>query len=268
MENVLAIVISQNGADNLWVYDPARETLTQVSFGPEAAGYPVWTPDGEFLAFFMGTLAWARADGSSGAVERFEVGPARTFPMSISGDGKRLVFFDPTGIRTLRVEQTRAKMQLSQAESLLQNGSAPTLSPDGRFMAYVSSGQVYVRPFGSAGQREGAAPTGRWPVSNDGGNWPVWPRGGTDIFYVADRRIHVTSYTVSGASFTPGRQRVWSDRRLADVGANPSFDMEPGGKRAVVLLNAGEEPKPETHVRVLLNLGDELLRRTAAEKKR
>jgi hypothetical protein len=45
--------------------------------------------------------------------------------------------------------------------------------------------------------------------------------------------------------------------------------MEPGGKRAVVLLNAGaEEAKPETHIRAVLNLGDELLRRAAAEQKR
>jgi hypothetical protein len=62
---------------------------------------------------------------------------------------------------------------------------------------------------------------------------------------------------------------VWSDKQLADVGANPSFDMEPGGKRAVVLLHAGgEEARPETHIRALLNVGDELLRRAAAEEKR
>jgi hypothetical protein len=106
-------------------------------------------------------------------------------------------------------------------------------------------------------------------VSNDGGDWPVWPTGGTDLFYIgADRRIRVASYTISGESFTPGRPRVWSDKQLADVGGQPSFDMEPGGKRAVVLLNPGEEAKPETHIRAVLNLGDELLRRAAAEKKR
>jgi len=264
----LAIVISQNGADNLWVYDPARDSMAPISSGTEGAGYPVWTPDGEFIAFFMRTLIWARADGS-GAVERFDVGTPRTFPWSISSDGKRLAFFDTTGIRTARVEQTGAKMQLSQAEPAFQSGAAPVLSPDDRFMAYTSSGQVSVIPFRSTAQSEGAAATGTSQVSNDGGDWPVWPKGGTDIFYIgADRRIRAAGYSISGNSIIVGRPRVWSDRQLADVGRNPSFDMEQGGKRAVVLLNPGEEAKPETHIRAMLNVGDELLRRAEAEKKR
>ena len=37
----------------------------------------------------------------------------------------------------------------------------------------------------------------------------------------------------------------------------------------IVLLNAAvEEAKPETRIRAVFNLGDELLRRAAAEKKR
>ena len=49
---------------------------------------------------------------------------------------------------------------------------------------------------------------------------------------------------------------------MANLGSNPLFDMDAQGKRAVVLMNAeGDAPKPETHIRVMLNLGDELRRR-------
>jgi len=52
---------------------------------------------------------------------------------------------------------------------------SPSMSPDGRWVAYVSneSGrlEVYVRPF--------PGPGGRWQVSLDGGSEPLWaPNGG------------------------------------------------------------------------------------------
>ena len=53
--------IVQLGQQNLWVYDIARDTMTQVTTGAELKWYPVWTPDGEFLAYHTGSrLAWIR----------------------------------------------------------------------------------------------------------------------------------------------------------------------------------------------------------------
>jgi hypothetical protein len=89
------------------------------------------------------------------------------------------------------------------------------------------------------------------------------------LFYLGlDRRIHVASYSISGDSFVPEKARVWSGRQLAAFGNVPTFSMAPDGKRAAVLLEAGAEaPKPETHIRLLLNVGDELRRRTALAPK-
>ena len=57
---------------------------------------------------------------------------------------------------------------------------APALSPDGRWLAYASneSGryEVYVRPFPDAN-------AGRWQVSRNGGNEPVWAHNGRELFY-------------------------------------------------------------------------------------
>jgi len=77
----------------------------------------------------------------------------------------------------------------------------------------------------------------------------------------------VDEYTISGDSFVPDKPHVWSPKRLADVGRTPAFDIDPRGNRAAVLLYPGDkDPKPETHLRVLLNIGDELRRRMSQGK--
>ncbi len=61
------------------------------------------------------------------------------------------------------------------------NELAPSLSPDGRWLAYQSdeSGrpEAYVRPF--------PGPGGRVPVSLEGGLRPIWASNQREIFYVA-----------------------------------------------------------------------------------
>ena len=193
------------------------------------------------------------------------------FLWSLSRDGARLAFSDTTGIRTVSVAATPAGLRLDQPEPAFQNGSLPAISPDGRFVAYASSqsgrSEIYVMPFPAAKKNE-EPKTGRWTISNEGGNWPLWPQSGREIFYIGpDRRIRAAAYTIKGDSFAPEKPRVWSERVLADVGANPNFDMDSSGKRAVVMVDAGGESKPETHLRVMFNLADELRRRTTSPEK-
>ena len=97
---------------------------------------------------------------------------------------------------------------------------------------------------------------------------PLWSRNGKELFYRGlDRRIMVASYSAKAETFIPEKPRVWSEIRLSDTGLHWAFDVAPDGKRIVGLFDAvvpGE--KPETHLRVLLNVGDELRRREAGRK--
>ena len=69
-------------------------------------------------------------------------------------------------------------------------------------------------------------------------------------------------YTVDGATFVPGKPRLWSDRQLFYPGIS-NLDLAPDGKRFAVLALPEVAPgaKGSVHVTVLLNFFDELKRR-------
>ncbi len=86
-------------ADNIdvWIYDLVRDTQTRLTFGPASENSPVWTPDGQRVAFGgpggSGGLAWKAADGT-GEVEPLVENPSDQRPQAFSPDGTVLVFED------------------------------------------------------------------------------------------------------------------------------------------------------------------------------
>jgi Tol biopolymer transport system component len=66
--------------------------MTQLTFGSVGHCCPVWSPQGDYVAFASSGLAWARSDGS-GSVERIPLARGRfAVPFSFSRDGKWLAF--------------------------------------------------------------------------------------------------------------------------------------------------------------------------------
>jgi dipeptidyl aminopeptidase/acylaminoacyl peptidase len=65
-----------------------------------------------------------------------------------------------------------------------------TLSPDSRWLAYVSNEQgeneVFVRPFPEVN-------AGKWQVSSGGGSAPVWAHNGRELFYVSRGKMNVVT---------------------------------------------------------------------------
>jgi serine/threonine-protein kinase len=73
-----------------------------------------------------------------------------------------------------------------------------TLSPDSRWLAYVSNEQgeheVFVRPFPDVNG-------GKWQVSSGGGSAPLWSRSGRELYYMRGKNMYVVRIN-SGASFS------------------------------------------------------------------
>jgi serine/threonine-protein kinase len=175
-------------------------------------------------------------------------------------------------IWTATLEGDRDHPLLGKAELFLQAAlpvsiGSPVFSPDGRWLAYYSNetgtNEVYVRPF--------PGPGGKTRISRDGGMWPRWSRGapgtGPELFFLGqDRHIMVAAYSAKGDSFTAGKPRVWSEKRLLDR-PYPTFDPARDGKRAAAVLYSDGTSEPMTQFTVLLNFFDELKRRVPAEGK-
>ena len=216
-----------------------------------------------------GGLAWVAADGSS------EMGrlPLNTnsVPWSISRDGKWLAFHrntPETGVDLwiAPLQWTAAALHVGQPRPLVRQPgiqAAPSMSPDGRWLVYGSdeSGQIdlYVVPFSPAGP----ARSGKWQISAERVMSPIWCRTCPTIFYLnmLERRVKAVDYAVKGDTFLPGERRTWSQQQLANVGGFPSFDVTPDGRRILAVVESEETPADETHLRLMLNVGDELSRR-------
>jgi hypothetical protein len=189
-------------------------------------------------------------------------------PFSFSRNGKWLAFHQNQAktsfdIWAAEVSRTGGTLRLASlvpivAESGLQ--TAPAISPDGRWIAYGSAREtgrmeVFVIPFspGTALQEK------KWQVSTDGGRGAEWSQDGAEMFFrTQDNHLMAATVTAKGESFHTEPPRLWSTRRLANVDPFPSFDVGRDRKRVVAIIDAEDTKPDDTHLRVLLNVDEEL----------
>jgi serine/threonine-protein kinase len=258
------------GGADIFVFDLKRETTTRITNTGNWAASVAWAPDSRHLVFSSNGdpsgIYWMRSDGAGEPQMLVEDRQNVIIPFSFAPDGRlayeRVV---PGGIDlwTLPLDLTDPDHpKPGQPQAYVQGGTDwfPVFSPNGRWIAYTSSGPVIVRPFPDA-------QAGKWQVSTAGGTGPVWSKDGKQLFYVgADDRLMVVDCAERGAEFQPGKPRVWSDRPLLNVGF-ASFTLAPDRKRFVVAAEpevtgpAGDK----THLVMLINFLDELKRRMPSQ---
>ncbi|HLK46827.1 MAG TPA: winged helix-turn-helix domain-containing protein [Bryobacteraceae bacterium] len=259
-------VESPGDSGDIWVYEWGRGTMTRLT--TTGGQGPIWTPDARYILYRgSGGIYYTRSDGAG--MPRLLV-PSKTsmFPYPFSPDGKRLVAqeLDGSGWHpfTVSIESDERELRAGAPEFFLKTAGVdertPTLSPDGRWMAYCSneSGtyQIYVRSFPDR--------SGKWQVSVDGGSHPLWSPDGRSLFFRSlKNQLMVAQYTAKGSSFSPQRPRLWAETRLADVSLSFNYDLHPDGRRIVAVVPAESEVGAETktHVTILFNFLDELRRR-------
>jgi serine/threonine-protein kinase len=263
----IAVEVNQGATSHILVYDWQRGTRVRLAGGSGVNTSPRWSPDGQYIVFqSAGRLFSMRADGGSPAQPLTARQNGLQFPGAFTPDGKRLAFFEVTTgrgslIQTAGLEVNADRLQLGEPVVYRQtssNNPNPEFSPDGRWLAYMSTDSggydIYVRAFPDTGKQ--------WPVTTGGGSHPVWSRSANELFYRADdQRVMVVPYTATGDTFAAGRPRVWSDRRIQSLGLTATFDLAPDGQRVAAVLSAAALEPAQKHATVVLNFFDEVRRR-------
>ena len=238
-------------ATNIWLLDRRQGTLTRLTFD-SGASRPAWSPDGRRVVFsrLQGPTADLRvinADGSAPAESLLRVPGVQIFQALFTHDGRTLVARTTTptarDIWRIPLDSTRALRPLltSPADEI-----GVTLSPDSRWMAYVSdeSGrqEVYVRPFPGMGAR--------YQVSLDGGVEPVWSGRGNEIFYRNGPLVLSATVRTSPTFEVVSRTALFSSLGYSLGGFEPMYDVAPDGEHFLMIRLSGRS----SGLTVILNL--------------
>ena len=184
-------------------------------------------------------------------------------PNSWSPDGQLLAFVEDnpkTG-----TDSWVLRLSDGKAQPFLQTpfeDNVAKFSPDGRWLTYVSneSGrrEVYIQPY--------PGPGGKWQISTEGGNEPLWNRNGRELFYRNGNKMMAVDITTQPV-FAAGTPKLLFERQYMPPNlSSPNFDVSPDGQRFLMVKAPMTLAAGGTQVSVVLNWFEELKRRAPAGK--
>ena len=214
-------------------------TPARLTFDRAVDFYPVCSPDGREVLF--GTLRAGppnifRLLLSAPGNETLAVqSPRPKIPTDWSRDGRLIVYGELNQTTSWDVKIATIgggdPVVFAGTDADERNGR---LSPDGKWLAYVSSEssrpEVFVQPF---------PPTGaKWQVSKENGQQPQWQQDGKQLYYLAaDRKIVSVNVVTTNGAFATGAARALVDARVAGgerTGQGCQYAVSKDGTRFLV----------------------------------
>ncbi len=275
------------GNMDIWIWGFAEKNLARFTFADRGDSVGIWTPDGQRITFtsIRGDLLLRRggltglfrkpADGTGEVEFLASISGKYIMPWSWSSDGKDLVVsaadasFSKQEISIVSMEGDR------EAQPLLPQGGQAQVSPDGHWIAYCirnpddESTAIYVHPFPNVNN-------GRWQVSTDDGNSPLWSPDSRELFYLTGRNTVDAAMRVAvetEPTFKHGKPEVLFRGKY--IGYWPDngtpWDINPDGKRFLMIkgpvaTEGVSAPKESTDVEplkinIIVNWFEELKQR-------
>jgi Tol biopolymer transport system component len=237
----------------IWVRDVKRGISTRLTSAPGVEMCPLFTPDGRELLFSQSvanqpTRVVARSLDGSGS-ERVVLEDAQKWPcMEVFAPGSTLVLYDRQKGRDSYDLWQLDTVRPGAASPLLAtqfSSSRPSVSPDGRWLAFQSSEsgreEVYVTSITGKGRR--------WQISSTGGREPQWGSDGRELLFVSSQNQLVSVAVTTSPAFDAGESRPLLGLNLRPELGRNRYVMSRDGNQFLV-----QSPKMSAApVTVLLN---------------
>ena len=222
---------------DVWLDELASGTRTRLTTEGLTNERAEWSPDGRRVLFrsdrgTRSAIWWRPADMSAEATSLLGLDRQDIFEGVLSPDARYLVY----QLDTLGADiYYRALTGDSTARPIANNPAAienmPRLSPDGRWIAFVTNesgrDEVVVQPF--------PGPGGRVQVSAGGGSEPVWSRDGRRLFYRGSGMLMAAEIRVAPSFSVFARDTVFADTYLFATNPHANYDVFPDGAHFVFL---------------------------------
>jgi serine/threonine protein kinase/Tol biopolymer transport system component len=229
----------------VWVKELDQGPLSRLTTAGGNDGRPAWSADGRYVAFVSAQSADRNvmqrvADGSGPPTPLLD-DERPVEEVVFSRDGEWLIY--RTGAFVNEADLRARRLGSDSSIVLLATPafeSSPAVSPDGRWLAYVSNesgtNEVYVSPFPNMGDR-------RWPISVQGGQEPVWAHSGRELFYRATSGTVAQQMSIEvlpGETFRPGARRaLFPLTRFVMSSSHQQYAVAPGDQRFLMIRATG-----------------------------
>ena len=211
--------------------------------------YPTWYPDGKRIVYSTDTLdtfeLYAKPADRSGGAQKLTETLSVDIPISVAADDT--IFFYQVNADTQRdIFTLKPDGSVETLVAERHNERSPSVSPDGRWFAYVSdeTGQdeVYVQPYPTTGQR--------WRVSSDGGTEPRWAPDGSAIYFRNAEALLEAAVTLAPEFLPAAPVELFRGPYVLDDFGNPNFDVARDGKHFLMVRG---EPTEAARLSVVVN---------------
>jgi serine/threonine-protein kinase len=254
---------AETGGDDLWSRHLESGRETKLTDTVQVNRMPVWTPDGRSMTFVSDREGppqlYLRSVDLSQGPELLLATEDTSVPGSWTPDGQTLIYYAVDGVG----QGDRDIWMLTLGGDPVPfletefNEQAPRLSPDGKWLAYISDqpgeDRVFVQAFPEGGRRI--------PISTGPGTEAVWSRDGRELFYRNGDQMWVVDVETE-PEFKVGDPGLLFEASYDQdsIGrGNPNYDVDLDGQRFLMLRGAATGTDPP-HIILVEHFDEELTR--------